>query len=114
MRNTIFILIAGFLCAGCAAHRPEPISKPLVINSQKLALGEKSYHHHCNKCHPGGEQGLGVAINNKPLPGFMIKAQVRAGAGAMPAFSHQLLNGEDLEAIVEYLKLLRQQRPAES
>ncbi len=100
------------LSTGCAMRRGEPVSQPLRIDSHKLARGEVSYMAHCNKCHPGGEKALGFAINNKPLPGFMIKAQVRAGAGAMPAFSKELVTGEDLENILEYIELLRKQTPA--
>ena len=33
-----------------------------------------------------GEAGLGPEINDKPLPGFLIKFQVRHGMGTMPSF----------------------------
>ena len=104
-------LLATFsliLCAGCLARRGEPISEPLRIDSPKAARGERAYMYFCNKCHPGGEQGLGFAVNNKPLPGFLMKAQVRAGVGAMPAFSKQFLTEEQLDNIVAYIELLRQ------
>lgn len=61
----------------------------------------------CKQRHPLGDAGLGPAINNKPLPGFMIKSQVRLGAGAMPSFSKEEINGEELDDLVEYLKALR-------
>lgn len=106
----IFLASLLLLCsAGCAARRAEPLSPPLPVGTPELALGEKAYMVHCHKCHPGGEKGLGFAVNNKPLPGFLIKAQVRAGAGAMPAFPDELLTGEELEAIVEYIRLLRKE-----
>ena len=62
----------------------------------------------CHQCHPGGKAGLGPAINNKPLPGFMIKLQSRAGVGAMPGFSSSELSDEELNAIVAYLKIFAQ------
>lgn len=37
-------------------------------------------------------------INNKPLPGFLIKFQVRNGLGAMPAFSKEHVSPEELDA----------------
>ena len=83
------------------------------FRSPRYRLGEAGAQRagvrsHCHKCHPGGEKGLGFAIN-KPLPDFLIKAQVRAGAGAMPAFSKELLTGEDLDHVVAYIDLLRRQ-----
>lgn len=112
MRIVMLAALLPILVTGCAAKRGEPISRPLQITSERLARGEHAYMFHCHKCHPGGEDGLGFAINNKPLPGFLIKAQVRAGAGAMPAFSRELVTGEDLDAILQYIELLRRQSPA--
>ena len=111
MRIVLLVALLPLLNA-CAVKRGEPISQPLQIASEDLAGGERAYMIHCHKCHPGGENGLGFAVSNKPLPGFLIKAQVRAGAGAMPAFSKEMVNGEDLEKIVQYIELLKRQSPA--
>lgn len=62
---------------------------------------------HCNPCHPGGEAGLGPAINNKPLPGFLIKFQVRRGLGAMPSFSEHHIKDQELNDLIAYIKALR-------
>jgi mono/diheme cytochrome c family protein len=62
----------------------------------------------CHQCHPGGEAGLGPAINDKPLPGFLIRLQVRNGLGAMPAFSAQEISPDDLDDLIAHLKALRQ------
>jgi len=110
MRIVLLVALTLMLFTGCAIRRGEPISEPLGM--EKVARGEEAYMVHCNKCHPGGEKALGFAINNKPLPGFMIKAQVRAGAGAMPAFPKELVTGEDLDNMLEYIALLRKQTPA--
>jgi mono/diheme cytochrome c family protein len=94
--------------AGCtSARRGEPIEGPLEVSSKQVARGEHVFMTHCHKCHPGGESGLGPAINNKPLPGPMIKAQVRAGGGAMPRFSKDLLPDDQLDDLIAYLKTLR-------
>ena len=112
MRIVLLVALTLMLFPGCAMRRGEPVSEPLGIGSQKLSRGEEAYMAPCNKCHPGGETALGFAINNKPLPGFMIKAQVRAGAGVMPAFSKELVTGEDLNNMLEFIELLRKRTPA--
>lgn len=96
------------LAAGCAsARRGEPLGAPVRLDSAQEVRGEKAFMFFCDKCHPGGESGLGFALNNKPLPGPMIKAQVRAGLGAMPSFSKELLPADRLDDIVAYMKALR-------
>jgi mono/diheme cytochrome c family protein len=96
------------LQAGCAsARRDEPLVGPLPITDAALERGEKLFMKKCNQCHPKGDAGLGPALNNKPLPGFMIKLQVRMGAGAMPSFSKEEISKSELEELVSYLKALR-------
>ena len=105
-----FSLIGLSLVAtlGCgSARRDEPTASPIFISSPVVARGEEVFMHRCNQCHPRGEAGLGPALNNKPLPGFMIKFQVRHGFGAMPAFSDKELSDSDLNNVVAYLKVLR-------
>lgn len=109
MRNLLLVAVWVLLSAGCASRKGEPITPPLQVASGTLAQGETLYMFHCNKCHPGGGKGLGPAIHNKPLPRFLIKAQVRAGAGAMPGFSRELISGEELEWVIDYIELLRRQ-----
>jgi mono/diheme cytochrome c family protein len=108
-KSFAWILGCGLLALlpACSARRSEPIAGPPALASAELRQGEIAFDRHCSRCHPGGERGLAPAINNKPLPGFMIKAQVRHGAGTMPAFSKEELPREELDALVEYLKELR-------
>jgi len=92
---------------GCgSARRGEPVAPPLVLTAEE-ARGERIFMRECHVCHPGGEGGLGPAINNKPLPGFLIRFQVRRGLGAMPAFPDEKIPPGELDAIVDYLKALR-------
>ena len=65
----------------------------------------------CQQCHPGGEAGLGPALNDKPLPEFLKKFQVRHGLGTMPSFSEKEISDQQLEDLMEYLKALRRNRP---
>ena len=104
------VLLFVLASAGCSARRSEPVAGPLRSASPEVARGEIAFDEHCSHCHPGGEKGLAPAINNKPLPGFLIKFQVRHGIGAMPAFSDREIEDGDLNALIQYLKALRRNR----
>ena len=103
----ILVISGLLLTTGCSARRGEPIAGPLAISQPEITRGQQVFMRECHQCHPGGEAGLGPAINNKPLPGFLIKIQVRNGLGAMPAFSQNEISPEDLDRLVDYLKALR-------
>lgn len=77
--------------------------------NETVALGRQVFDRNCSQCHPGGASGLAPAINNKPLPQWTIKLQVRHGLGAMPAFSDREISDEQLDAVAEYLVWLRRQ-----
>jgi len=99
------------LLVGCgSARRGEPVAGPMTLTGDELR-GERVFQRNCSQCHPGGEAGLGPALNDLPLPGVAIKTQVRIGAGAMPAFHRLELSHGDLQAVVDYLKALRHHRP---
>lgn len=101
-----FVFLSLALLAGCSTTKTS-VPPPPRIDSPDLMRGEQAYMYYCDKCHPGGGKGLGPAITNKPLPGFLIKAQVRAGLGAMPSFPDELLPDEHLDDLVEYIKELK-------
>lgn len=103
------VVAAGALAACGSARRGEPIAGPLWIGSPAAAHGQEVFMAHCQQCHPTGAAGLGPAINNKPLPGFLIKFQVRHGLGAMPAFPERQIDDAELDDLVAYLKALRRQ-----
>lgn len=109
---TAFLLML-LLCYCGTARRGEPVFTPVPLADQEIAKGEVVYMNYCQKCHPGGEAGLGPAINNKPLPGFMIKFQVRNGLGMMPAFKEEVIPDEELDNMVAYLKTLRKAKEEE-
>src|SRR5688572_5004872 len=98
---TMLCCIAFFLLACGSARRSEPIRGPMAITSTTVQNGMKVFMKRCYQCHPGGEGGLGPAINNKPLPGAMIKMQVRKGVGSMPSFSETSISDEQLDQLVE-------------
>jgi mono/diheme cytochrome c family protein len=99
-----------FLGACASARRSEPITGRTLEHRTDLAEGRRVFMQQCHTCHPGGEAGLGPAINNKPLPRSLIKFQVRHGLGVMPAFKAEQLTQAELDAVAEYLVALRRIR----
>jgi mono/diheme cytochrome c family protein len=101
-------LLGLTIVTGCTSpRRGEPMVGSLPTNSPDVVRGQQVFMTHCHQCHPGGEGGLAPAINDKPLPGFLIKFQVRKGIGAMPAFSSAEIVPEELSDLIAYLKALR-------
>ena len=99
---------ALWLLTSCgSARRSEPIKGAVSISDPRVERGRMVYMSQCNHCHPGGEAGLGPAINDKPLPGFLIKTQVRTGLGAMPSFPPHEISDADVAAVIAYLKMIR-------
>ncbi len=93
---------------GCGtARRSEPLVGPAPVSNPQVERGRIAFMHYCDRCHPGGEGGLGPALNNKPLPGWLIKSQVRVGLGSMPDFVIQRLPPAELDDLVAYLLVLR-------
>ena len=109
--RVISIGIVFWLIACGSARRGEPLVGPHAITDSTVSLGQRAFFSHCSTCHPGGEKGLGPALNDKPLPGWLIRFQVRNGLGRMPAFSGDALPGSELNAIVEYMGWLRSRKP---
>ncbi len=104
------ILLPVFLIVliGCgSARRSEPVKGQLENVNERILAGEKVFNKHCHSCHPRGETGVGPAINNKPLPGFMIKFQVRNGIGKMPSFGDDKISKEELDNLIKYISALK-------
>lgn len=107
-KNVILSFLSiGFILAistsSCAIRRSEPIQgNEFTSTDSHVENGESIYMSHCQKCHPGGEGGLGPSING--IPGFMKKFQTRHGLGVMPAFKKDEISKSDLRDIMRYLK----------
>lgn len=100
------LMIAAGLAIACGqARRSEPLMGPLVLGSEQ-ERGRTAYMKYCHQCHPGGEGGLGPSLNDKPLPTFLKKFQVRQGIGSMPSFSEEEIPDEELDDIMAYLEAL--------
>lgn len=97
--------------AACAPPRP-PVGVSLRPEDPRLVRGMEAYMEHCQQCHPSGAAGLGPSLNDKPLPSFLVKLQVRAGLGAMPAFGPDRIGDETLDDLVAYVLELRERAAA--
>jgi mono/diheme cytochrome c family protein len=109
-RISLVVWIIGALAAiapllyGCGAERRgQPEAPAIRPDNPREVRGERLFHRWCYQCHPGGEAGLGPAINDRPLPHGAIRLQIRKGVGAMPAFGDDLLSDRDVTAILAYL-----------
>ena len=103
-------LAMGLLASACGtARRSEPLVGPPRLTGDQ-PRGQQVFMEFCNQCHPGGDAGLALAINNKPLPGAAIKLQVRKGVGRMPAFGPEVIPDQDLDPLVSYLAAIRKNR----
>ena len=122
--KTILISIASLafiITAGCGDNRQEEKQKQSVVHTSQteprtkipvtLTIDEfegmKLFMRTCNKCHPGGEKGIGPALNDKALPNFLIHWQVRLGGGDMPKFTDEQISKEQLEQITAFVRMMR-------
>ncbi|HLN54427.1 MAG TPA: cytochrome c [Bacteroidales bacterium] len=100
----VLILLLVIAASGCIQQILPPGERGHSLRSAAAVKGQDVFIKNCNRCHPGGMGGLGPAIINKPLPGFLIKFQVREGLGAMPSFKKQQISKADLDNLIEYIK----------
>jgi len=99
------VMVALSACG--SSRRSVPIAGPMTFPSQRVALGEQVYMRECSACHPEGEAGLAPGINNKPLPAFLIRFQIRNGIGAMPRFTEDEISDDEISAVIDYLQHMR-------
>ena len=109
MIRPLWLASALALVACGPARVGEPFGPPARLTSAAAETGERVFMTFCQQCHPGGAAGLGPAINDKPLPSFLIRLQTRHGLGAMPEFDESAIPDAELDALVAYLQELRRQ-----
>ena len=101
-------LVLVLSCTVVACHsvrRGEPLVPPVTSSDPAIERGRLAFAKHCYKCHPGGEGGLGPALNNKPIPRVLMKTQVRLGLGAMPSFDGQTIPPDELDVLAVTMQL---------
>ena len=102
------VTVAALAMTTCGPQRRGAlVGAPVTPDTVAERRGERLFYQHCSKCHPGGESGLGPALNDKPLPEIAIETQIRKGLGAMPSFSEHHLSDEEVDAIAEFVIELR-------
>lgn len=79
-------------CSG-SARRGEPLAGALVETEAAQSRGRLVFMQSCYKCHPGGEAGLGPALNNR---------RVRAAK-----VHYAALKPHELQDLMAYLAVLR-------
>ncbi len=103
-RKIIFILLL-IVFMSCMVRKSEPVKGKLFVpQNSSVQNGEKVFMSYCQKCHPGGEGGLGPAINPNPAPQFIKRFQMRHGLGAMPSFKKDEISKNDVRDISKYLR----------
>ncbi len=73
--------------------------------------GEQIFLRSCNTCHPGGKQGMGPSLMNvgtKYPNDEVLKAFIRKGKGIMPAQPPNIINDNELDRLVDYVKALKE------
>lgn len=107
-KNTLLLATMLMVLSGCgSARRSEPLTGPMQVSDPSVRRGHALFDQHCYKCHASGEGALAPALNDKPLPRFLIRFQVRHGLGAMPAMSEEEVSEQELEHIIDYMIALR-------
>lgn len=101
MKNKWWIIgiFAGMLIGSCIVRKAEPLTqKQFKPSNEWVANGERIFMANCQKCHPGGEGGLGPAITPNPAPQFIKRFQMR-----QPSFKRNEISKRDLHDISKYL-----------
>ena len=106
MKYLLFIITALYGLAACASRKSEPIQQKMLVLNENEKNGQHHFMHHCQKCHPNAEAGLGPAILAPPV--FLKKYQVRHGLGVMPKFEEDKISDKDLDDIMAYLNALKE------
>ncbi len=106
--GTVIMVVIALGLGGCVpAQESESAVEEVPVNTASVERGKLVYDTHCYSCHLQGQGGLAPALNNKPLPKFMIRLQVRQGVGSMPSFGEREISGSELSDLADYVVALR-------
>lgn len=109
----LIALLFGLRLSSCSAPKIILLAEEVEMPTKDLRQGRALFNEYCATCHPGGMGGLGLGIINKPLPGSLIRFQIRNGIGVMPAFNESMLTDEQVENISDYIVYLRKGKKGE-
>jgi mono/diheme cytochrome c family protein len=113
--SNLFLLAIStlLLITSCGtARRGEPVFGKMEERNEKVNMGEIVFMNDCQKCHPGGESGVGPSINNIPIPGIALRFRVRSkafllGVGRMPSFKQHEISKKEMDSLIAYLHALK-------
>jgi len=81
-------------------------SAPILAEEEsQWRSGEHLYNNVCGHCH-APEVNVGPALGGRGLPEAYIKAIVRNGFNAMPAFPASYIDDESISKVTEYISNL--------
>ena len=104
--NKLLAAAALLFVAACWSRNSEPLVGATPLNAQQQR-GEVVFFQQCNECHPQGQAGLGPSLNDKTLPGALLRHQIRHPVAFMPEFSEADLPDDQLHDLIEYMKVAR-------
>lgn len=95
------------LLAACGGEQRIEAEAPDVIPATRDEThGKHLFQKFCYQCHPGGSQGLGPALDDRPLAEAAVRTQIRVGVGSMPSFDEDWLSDDQVAEIAEYVTTL--------
>lgn len=95
----VWILALTMACAPKVRGLEGALPAPTSANE---TLGQQVFYQRCHSCHPDGHAGLGPSTLTPPR--FMVPLQVRLGLGAMPAFSREKIDREEMRALTVWIR----------
>jgi mono/diheme cytochrome c family protein len=111
-----FLFVAGNMLSGCVMgeemKRIDAVKKAQQERNEAGSTnltGEQIFVRTCNTCHPGGRAGMGTSLENlaKDFPDDAgLRAYLRKGKGMMPPQPKEVLNDQEMDNLVAYLRAL--------
>lgn len=81
------------------------VSTAEAQDESQWGSGKNLYDKVCGYCHDP-EVGVGTLIAGRDLPELYVRAIVRSGLNAMPAFPASYIDDESIAQVTEYLSTL--------
>jgi cytochrome c5 len=120
IREIIAVLVLiglSFSLSGCVmSEEMRRISEVKKAQRQKAQEGstnlngEQIFFRSCNTCHPSGRQGMGPALDQLAThfpDDQALKAFIRKGKNMMPPQPPSVINDQELDNLVDYLRDLK-------
>ena len=94
-------VVATIIAVAAPVDAAQAAAKEAAARGFKWKDGAEVYAKVCGYCHEGGK--VGPPILNRELPPAYIRAVVRNGNRAMPAFRSAEIDDESLTKLAEYI-----------